>query len=305
MPRVSRIAAVVLVLATAAQAQPDLSALPAVIKDLKWKEIDPAALSAQERCSALKFMMEALDELGAAGGAEADLMSEFIDQKELGPQFADLPPGEGAPFTYDDALKISVAMLRGPLAESSYATEFADQTDPRALGAYERLFQSTCNRKWSEVAEAKVQIRAMSAFLRDQKLTDAYREWLPTEIERREQAHAEAMAKRRAEQKVTEEARAQAAKEAQEERRARQEQQAAAREMERALRSAQQAEAAPPSGDVVIDDDDDDDYLWYPAYGRAGSRWYAEPEYRGNAGANVERRMNKWSGARRGGGRRR
>ena len=304
---IARVSAAVVAIAVAAHAQqPDLSALQAVIKDQKWKAIDPAALSAPERCRALKFMNDALDDIGAAGRAEADLLSAFIDDQELGPTFAsNPPPDEPPPLTYDDAVKVSVAMLRGPLAESRYVAEFADESDAKGLAAYEKLFRTTCQRKWTEVVEAKTQVRAMARFLHDQKQTEAYQAWVPQEVERRAAAHDEAMAKRRVEQQADQQARADAAKQAQEERRAQKEQEAAARQMQQALSAAQQAEAA-PAGDVVVYDDDDD--VWYPAWGYGAytnlgrNRWYAEPEYRGAAGANVERRMSSWSGGGRGGG---
>lgn len=295
--------------ASAAAAQsnrPDLSALPDVIKGLKWKEIDVAALTPIERCRSLQLLNGALDEIGAAARAEADLMSEFLETQDLGKDYAsDSTPPVAAPLVYADGTKIAVALLRGPLAQSSYATAMADVSDARLIESYVQLYDATAQRKWSEAAEGRQQVRSMSHFLQARNKTKDYETWVPSEVQRREQVYEREMAQRRAAARAKTDAKNQQEAEAAQER----QQQAKQQEQERQAAQVQQALAAAQQNqtqsqqNVATNNDDG----WYPGWyygaisnlGRTG--WYRDAAYRGAAGARVEGRISGWHG----GGRRR
>jgi hypothetical protein len=175
-----------LVLTAAAWAQTrtlpaDLANLPEEIKTLKWQTIDPAALTPLEQSRALLLLDHALNELSANATSEADLMSTYIEKQNLGAQFASTPPPPAPKeLSYDDAMKVSVALLRGPMNKSYYATELADAS-PGTLASYAQMYQRTCRRRWSEFDEARHQVRCMASFLgNNQKLQD-YDGWATAE----------------------------------------------------------------------------------------------------------------------------
>jgi hypothetical protein len=285
---------------SAALAQParvDIKTLPASIKALDWKGVDWAATGQLERTRALMLMDDTLDELGAQLTAEADLMSEFIEQAELGDQFAAMPPAADPPsLTMQEAQKVAVALLRGPMAQSAYATQIADATG-NVLTAYEQMYTSTCNRKWSTAVEARDQVRTMTRFLDTSGKMADYAAWVPGEVKRRaEDAKAEAEAKRAAllQQKKEEQLKRE---EAMLERQKQQfeKQQTAAVEMQQALSVAQQSQPSSSGSDPYYYAGGA--YLGAAAYGTGA--WYRNDAYRGAATARTERRMSGWRGGRR------
>jgi hypothetical protein len=303
------LAACLLVLApaTAQPKETDLSALPEVIKNLEWKSIDPATFTPLERCRVLQFLDDAIDDIGSSSRAEADLLSAYIDEQALGPAFTESPaPESPVAHTYDDGVKIAAAMLRGPLASSSYATEY-EGTDANFLKATTRLLESSSQRKWSEVVENRLQVQWMTRFLRDQNLFDAFMAWVPGEVERRDQEYQAELAQKRADAAAKRDAQQQKAAETREAKEAQARQEEAAREVERqnnaAAQQMQQAMTAAQQP-VIISPDDDDDY--YYGYGTAAylgtSNWYRDSAYRGSAGARVNNRMSGWRRSGGGGG---
>jgi hypothetical protein len=292
--------------AAAQSKRPDLSSLPEVIKSLKWKEIDVAALTPIERCRSLQLLNGVLEEIGSAARAEADLMSEFLEKQDLGKDYAsDSTPPVAGPLVYADGTKIAVAMLRGPLAQSSYATALSDVSDARLIESYVQLYDATAQRKWSEAVEARQQVRSMSHFLHVRNKVKDYETWVPSEVQRREQAFENEMAQRRAAARAKSEAKNQqeaAAAQERQQQAAQQEQERQAAQMQQALAAAQQNQTQSQQNGVTGDDDD-----WYPGWyygavsnlGRTG--WYRDASYRGAAGARVEGRISGWHG----GGRRR
>src|SRR5262245_13064929 len=74
------------------QVPSDVAALPDEIKNLKWQTIDLASLTPLEHARALLVLNNCLDEVAAVTTSQADLMSSYIDQKTLGPDFANNPP---------------------------------------------------------------------------------------------------------------------------------------------------------------------------------------------------------------------
>jgi hypothetical protein len=248
---------------------------------------------------------ELLDDITAQLTAEADLMSEYIDTKDLGADFVGVQPvDDPAVLTVDDGQKVAVALLRGPMAASTYATQYADY-EPNLLAASSKLFASGCQSKWSVMADNRLRVRSMAKFLKDQGQSAEYKAWVP------------AAAKRRAEELEAEEAQKRAALAAEQQQKAKEQremrqqqiekQQQASREMQQALALERQAQAQAqaqaqsqsqpthPSGYVV-----DDDYAgWY--YG--GGAWYRNGAYLGAAAARTDARYAGWRGqAGRGGG---
>jgi hypothetical protein len=284
--------------------KPDLSNLKDVIQSMKWKALDVAALSPLERCRALLLLNDSLDEIGASTTAEADLMSQYIEKEKLGPEFAKCPPPmDPAPLTYDDCVKIAVTMLRGPLAQSSYATELAD-TGPDGQRAYEHLYQATCQRKWSQVVETRRQVLCMANFVKAKGKTQDYKAWVPGALKQQEQEFDKLMASRReayvAKEKAEEKAAEQRAAEMQKQR-----QQAAQQKQKDSIQMMQAMAAAQQSQSQQTSNDDDDG--WFPGwwYGYTDPhRMYQDAGYRGQASAATDQRLSGWHGAGGGGGRR-
>lgn len=283
----------------------DISTLPAEIKTLPWKAVDFSAVSAAERCRALLLLNDVLDEVNAQMTAEADLLSEYLDTQDLGPGYASQAPADDPKaLTYEDGQKVAVALLRGPMAQTSYASQMVDQ-DADALKAYENLYQSTCKWKWGSMADNRLRVRGMSAFLEKQGKMADYKAWVPGEVARREEANKQEMAQRKAD--------AQAKQQEQREQRQQQllakkdaelkQQQEATAQMQQALMAAQQSQSAAPTG-VVVDGGYPNYY--YGGY-LAGSAWYRDAAYQGWARRNTDARIAGWhggGGGRRGGGRR-
>jgi hypothetical protein len=176
------------------QLPPDLEGLPAEIKSLKWKTIDIAGLSTLDHCRALLLLNHSLDELAVNATSEADLMSTYIEKQNLGSQFANTPPPPAAAqLSYDDVQKIAVALLRGPMSQSFYATELGD-VSATGLASYAQLYERTCQRRWSELDEARTQVNAMASFLGNgQKLQD-YEGWAIAEAALRQKQYEQRVA---------------------------------------------------------------------------------------------------------------
>lgn len=176
---------------TAALAQtrklpPDLAGIPDEVKSLKWQTIDIATVQPLERCRALLLLNHTLDELSANATAEADLMSAYLEKNNLGSKFASTPPPPPAKtLTYPDAEKVAVAMLRGPMSSSYYATELGD-VSPDVLPSYTQMYGRTCARRWSEFDESRHQVRCMSSFLGNSNKLQDYDAWATAEASRRE-----------------------------------------------------------------------------------------------------------------------
>ncbi len=287
--------------ASAALAQPgkvELKKIPDAIKSLDWKSVDFAAASQLERTRALILLDDTLDELGAQMTAEADLMSEFIDQKNLGPDFAAIPEVADPPkLNMQQARQVAVALLRGPMANSPYATEIAD-AEGTVLLAYEQMYTTSCDRKWATAAEARYQARAMTRYLNTSKKMEEYTAWVPGEVKRRtEEAQAAAAAKRAVLQAQKKEEQLQREQAAEERKQKQAEQQAqAAAQMQQALSVAQDVPSS--SGGY-----DDSYYYGGGAYLGAAGLWYRDNRYRGEAPPRVEQRMSNWRGGGGGGGR--
>jgi hypothetical protein len=309
--RIVTLAGVWALLAAAAAAQqpqppPELASAPDVIKSGKWKDVDLGALTPLEHCRALLMLNRVLDELAPIATSRADLMSTFIDQQKLGADFAN----SGAPtpppkFTFNECVKIAVAMLRGPMSSSDCATAFSDLS-ASGLEAYRHLYEGTCERKWSEVTEAGRQVRCMAQFLKAANRLEDYKRWEPGEIEARQRQYDQEQAQRRAAKAAADTQRKKEQQEQREEAQAAQAQQANQQlqaqnqQLQQALATAQQqgTQAAATGGG-------DDDW-GLNAYGVASNMrraaWTRDAAYAGANRAATDTRIAGWHGA--GGGRR-
>jgi len=167
----------------------DLAGLPDEIKNLKWQSIDVASLTPLEQSRALLLLDHVLGEVSANATSEADLMSAYIEKQNLGAQFASTPPPPAPKqLSYNDALKVAVALLRGPMSTSYYATELGDAS-PGQLQAYAQMYQRTEARKWSEFDEARHQLLCMSSFLGNAQKMQDYDTWATAESARRQKAY--------------------------------------------------------------------------------------------------------------------
>ena len=188
-------------LAQTTKLPPDLAALPDEVKSLNWKSIDLSTLQPLEHCRAMLLMNHALDELSANVTAEADLLSAYLEKNNLGTQFANWPvPPAPSSLGYDDAVKVAVAMLRGPMSNSYYATELGD-IDANAIKSYDQIYSRTCARRWGEFDESRHMVRCMTSFLGNANKLTNYDAWATAESLRREQ-EAQARAAANAQQQA-------------------------------------------------------------------------------------------------------
>ncbi|MBS0195202.1 MAG: hypothetical protein JSR77_00430 [Planctomycetes bacterium] len=283
----------------------DVKNLPAEIKSLSWKDIDLATVSPLERCRALMLMNDVLAELGAQLTADADLMSQYIDVNNLGEKFAAIPPlADPSQLTMENGLQIAVALLRGPMAQSSYATQHSgEQTSD--LGAYEQLYRSNCQWKWPSMAADKMQVRSMTAFLQAQGKWAAYQAWAPGEVERQKELQKAEQAQRRAEQQAIQQQKAEERQQKlqeQQEQKKQQQQEQAILEMQQSLCAAQQQQSQPADQQQVIVNGTYPYWYYGGVTGIAAADWYRDGAYQGAARARTEGRMSGWH---RGAGRRR
>jgi hypothetical protein len=188
--------------AAPAPSQMNLSDLPKEIAGLNWKTVDIAALTPQQRCQALLLLNDKLASIAAMATSQANLLSMYIDQQNLGADFAKQAPMNAMhQLTFTDAMKVAVALIQGPMSTSSYASAFSDSS-PDTLAAYAQMYDATCQRRWMETAEARHQVRSMAAFLKGKGKLQEYETWAGAEAARRQQQYAQTMAQRR----MTEEA---------------------------------------------------------------------------------------------------
>jgi hypothetical protein len=288
--------------AMAQKASVDLKTLPETIKKLDWKSVDWNATPALEQARALMLLDDVLNDIGSQMAAEADLMSQYVDEQDLGKQFAAMAPVEDKHLTMEEAQRVAVAMLQGPMAKSSYASAMSDVPGD-SLKAYLNLYGSACNREWASAVESRQQMKALARFLQSSGKMEAFKAWVPGEVERRKKEREQEMAQKRAaaeeQEKQQREERKQAAQERKEQEQKLAEEDQASGQMQQALSAAQAGDSGQPSDGSYPD-------WYYGGLGYAVGGWYRDEAYRGAAVARTENRMAGWSGAggRRGGGRR-
>lgn len=281
----------------------ELQKLQQVVKGLDWHSTDFDAQTPIMRCRALMLLNHALEEIGAVDLAEADLMAEFAQKHGLSPTPSTSQPAYGQCRSFEDARKIAVALLKGPMAESSYATALAD-TDESGLKSYEGMYDKACRDKWSEYAEPALYVRDMAAQLKSAGKLKDYMAWVRVETERRqaerEAAWIAARDKAAVDAKEKEAVRAQEAEELARQR----EERTASRQAQQALYAAEQPAAASPGQTNVIVSSDEDDDDWYPGwyYGVVSNVHRPRPhhrdqQYQAEARARLNQHRDAGSGA--------
>jgi hypothetical protein len=258
-------------------------------------------------------MNHVLDEIAPVRASEAELMSAYIEAQNLGAEFAKTPkPPAGKQLTYTDATKIAVAMLRGPMASSTYASQLTDCSSD-GLAAYQQLYDSTCQRRWGEITESVEQARWMGSFLQGQGKMQDYQAWAKVESENRELKYQLQMQKNaQAADAAQQAAQARAAAEQQEQEKLQLQQALAAAQAQQQQASAQQQanqapQQQPQQGQQLGDQPPQADAPYYtgwgvPGYYGTGAAWCYDSTYANQARAQTEQRLSNFYGTPHAGG---
>jgi hypothetical protein len=277
-------------------------------KTLDWKGVNWDALAMRDRCRTLLFMSHVLGKIDEESAARAELLSDYIDEKEWGPQFMQTRgPDEPTAISYAEAQKLCSAVLKGPLAGSRHATDLTDVPD-NTLDSYYRFYEKTAARRWAEVAETRHLVRAASAFLRKKGVWADYLKWSTAEATRRQEAYEKEMSARRAAAQAKQEANE--AKRRELEEKARIELQVAQNALQATTDFGSWNQVTDANAPSVGFDDDDSYAGWNYNDGWGWTNaWYTNPGYVAISRDRVEHHMNGWrgggGGGRIGGGRRR
>jgi len=259
------------------------------LKQLKWKDINFAAQDLKTRCTAALALKQVLTALGGKSDARIDLLVDYLNQQKLGEAFAaqmgDIP--EPMQVSYDDALKLAVALIQSPMGAAKFDDELEGSND-NMLKAYLVMYDKSCPRAFDEVIESRHHVRAMGLFLEKQGKFEEFNKWADAERKRRQMVFEQEQAQKRALAVTVEVARKEEAQAAAEEKR-RLEQEQAARDMEMAMQYQQQQVAGDPQT-VVVDDGHWNGSTWYPGTGA----YYANAAYRANVRDKVGNANNNW-----------
>lgn len=267
------------------------------VNRLNWRNANFDALDLKTRSVALVALNQLLDVAGAKADARADMLVAYLDRNNLGAGYAAEAAAEeaaGRALTFEDAKKIAAAFIQTPEGRNQFAGEF--DNSPRQMQAeYLELYEKTCRRKFDDVAEARVHVRAMARYLEKQNKLDDFLAWSAGEAQRRQKEHEAALA-RRAEEQAREaqqrraEARATAAAEAERKRQA---------EHELALRRLDyeyQLEQAGIDADRRRRDRYDDDYHnWGWGYQSGSQYYYSGDTYRESVRNRINDSYNRWN----------
>jgi hypothetical protein len=288
---------------------PELANIPQTIQTLPWQSIDLTTVQPLEYDRALLLMNHVLDQMAPVRASEADLMSAYIEAQNLGPDFAKTPkPPAGKQLTYTDATKIAVAMLRGPMANSTYASQLTD-TSPDGLAAYQQMYESTCQRRWGEITESVQQVRWMGAYLQHNGKMQDYQAWAKLESENRQLKYQLAVQQKKAQEadaaRQATEARAHQAQQTklQEENLQLQQALAAAQaQQQQAYQAGQQSAQQAANSQAPQQPQGTPAYTPYysgygvPVYYGAGAAWCYDSAYANQARAQTEQRLSNYYG---------
>jgi len=261
------------------------------LKQLKWKDVNFAAQDLKTRCTGVLALKQVLTTLGGKADARIDLLVDYLDQQKLGEAYAaqmgEIP--EPVQVSYDDALKLAVAMIQSPMGAAKFDDELEGCNDS-TLKAYLVMYDKGCRRAFDEVIESRHQVRAMGLFLEKQGKFEEFNKWADAERKRRQMVFEQEQAQKRTLAVKEQVARKEEAKAATEERR-RLEQEQAARDMELAMQYQQQQVASDPQTQtVVVDDGHWNGSTWYPGTGA----YYASAAYRGYVRDKAGDAIQKW-----------
>jgi hypothetical protein len=285
----------------------DVANIKQSIQNLPWQDIDLSTVEPLERDRALLLMNHVLDEIAPVRASEAELMSGYIEAQNLGAEFAKTPkPPAGKQLTYTDATKIAVAMLRGPMANSSYASQLTDCSSD-GLAAYQQLYDSTCQRRWGEITESVEQTRWMGSFLQSKGKMQDYQAWAKVESENRQLQYQLQMQKNAAAADAAQQAaQAQAAADRQEQEKLQLQQALAAAQAQQQSQQQQayqagQQQAQQQQQQQLGDQPPQADAPYYggwgtPGYYGTGVGWCYDSAYANQARAATEQRLSNFYG---------
>ena len=263
------------------------------LRQLKWKDVNFAAQDLKTRCTAVLALKQVLTTLGGKADARIDLLVDYLNQQKLGEAFAaqmgEIP--EPVQVSYDDALKLAVALIQSPMGAAKFDDELEGSNDS-TLKAYLVMYDKGCRRAFDEVIESRHQVRAMGLYLEKQGKFEEFNKWADAETKRRQMVFEQEQAQKRTLAVKEQVARKEEAKAATEERR-RLEQEQAARDMEMAMQYQQQQQQVasdPQTQTVVVDDGHWNGSTWYPGTGA----YYANAAYRGYVRDKAGDAIQKW-----------
>ncbi|MCY2952584.1 MAG: hypothetical protein NTU53_11500 [Planctomycetota bacterium] len=256
---------------------------------MKWKDVNFAAQDLKTRCTAVLALKQVLTTLGGKADARIDLLVDYLNQQKLGETFAaqmgEIP--EPMQVSYDDALKLAVAMIQSPMGAAKFDDELEGCNDSM-LKAYLAMYDKGCRRAFDEVIESRHEVRAMGLFLEKQGKFVEFGKWADAETKRRQMVFEQEQAQKRTLAVKEQVARKEEAQAAAEERR-RLEQEQAARDMEMAMQYQQQQVGGDPQT-VVVDGGHSYGSTWYPGTGA----YYASAAYRGYVRDKRGDAIQKW-----------
>jgi hypothetical protein len=169
------------------------------IKKLEWKSVDINKLDLRTRCVSLIVLNKILDRVGSKAALREDLLMTFIEQNNLGDEYAQrLPgPGEQAHVTYEESQQIAAAALKLPRIAAQFGDDM-DGVEGPVLENYFAMYTKTCLRNWAEMVESRCAVRSMAKFLEAKGMLPAFDKWAGEEMQRKQAAHDEEMKKRQA-----------------------------------------------------------------------------------------------------------
>lgn len=280
---------------------PEIQAL----KKLDWKGIDYPALPTRTRCEALLALTKLLDMTGGKAEARADLLSAYLDQNKLGPEYAaDATETKEPPtLSYDDAKKVAAAFVKTPTGQAKFGDELPGASEA-LLRNYIALYDKTCTRKWSEVIESRAYVTSMAQFLQRKGKWDDYLKWSVDEAARQQREYEAQLKERQASYvQAEEEKQAKAYTEAQRREAAQREAQAAQQ-----LQYAMSAQSAGDAGNANDGgggnnnnntNDGSSDWGYDPTWYSGTDAFYVNSAYRAAARDRYQGRVQNWRAPRR------
>lgn len=263
---------------------------------LNWRTADFDGLGVREKAAALAALNEFLDAAGGKADARAELLVEYLDQRDLGTAYAaDAEADDAGPtLSYDDARRIAAAFVRSPEGRERFGDEFT-RSPPQDQQRYLELYERTTRRKFDDASEARAEVRLMARFLERRGQLDDFQRWSAAEADRRQREHDAHFAQLAAEQRQADAQRRAAVASAAADRR-QQEHELALRRLEYAYQRERY--------DAERDDRRRyDGYGWYGGGAWSPRVYYYGDAYRANQRLRIVKALAKWHAASRAAGR--
>lgn len=264
------------------------------IKSLDWKDANFDALTPTQQAEALMALNKALSLIGTKASTRADLLVDYLDEKNLGPAYASAKTSipDPKPVSYDQMRRLAAAYVLSPAGSAKVSGEFSGNSEGM-IAQYITLYDKSARRLFEEAAEARYQVRSMGLFLQEQGKLEDFKVWAPQEEKRRDDELAQQQAQQQAAAEKAREERAQVYNEQRQ-----QQQELAAKQMELALQQQQlqqAANASSASSDSSQQPYDNENWLGYGyPYGGAYWNYYNTNIYRGYVKDKYQDAWNRW-----------